>query len=51
MRMYRSAEGKRWVFDDLVENINEMTKVIPALKKQANLPAFESKIMQRVTGG
>ena len=51
MRMDIGAERKREMIDDLDENINEMLKVIPALKKQANLPAFESKIMQRVTGG
>lgn len=51
MRMDIDAERKREMIDDLDENINEMLKVIPALKKQANLPAFESKIMQRVTGG
>lgn len=51
MRMDINAERKREMIDDLDENINEMLKVIPALKKQANLPAFESRLMQRLTGG
>ena len=45
------AELKREMIDDIDESINEMLKVVPALKKQADLPAFESRLAQRITGG
>ena len=51
MRMDIDAERKREMIDDIDENINEMLKVIPALKKRADLPAFESGLAQRITGG
>ena len=51
MRMDIDAELKREMIDDIDESINEMLKVVPALKKQADLPAFESRLAQRITGG
>jgi hypothetical protein len=51
MRMDIDPERKREMIDDIDENINEMLKVIPALKKRADLPAFESGLAQRITGG
>lgn len=51
MRMDIDPERKREMIDDIDENINEMLKVIPALKKRADLPAFESGLARRITGG
>ena len=51
MRMDIDPELKREMIDDVDESINEMLKVVPALKKQADLPAFESRLAQRITGG
>jgi hypothetical protein len=43
-------ELKRQMIDDLDGELNEYLKIIPDLKKRANLPAFESRFMQRLTG-
>ena len=50
LRADLSAERKKEMLEDLDAELNEYLKVIPQLKKQANLPAFESRFGQRLTG-
>lgn len=50
LRADMDAERKREMLDDLDSELNEYLKIIPDLKKRADLPAFESRFMQRLTG-
>lgn len=50
LRADMDAERKREMIDDLDAELNEYLKIIPDLKKRADLPAFESRFMQRLTG-
>lgn len=43
-------DKKKEMIDDLDARLNEYLKVVPSLKKAADLPAFESRFMQRVIG-
>lgn len=43
-------DKKKEMIDDLDARLNEYLKVVPSLKKAADLPAFESRLMQRVIG-
>ena len=51
LRADMDAERKREMLDDLDSELNEYLKIIPDLKKRADLPAFDSRLMQRLTGG
>lgn len=46
-----NPDRKTEMLDDLNARLNEYLKVVPNLKKAADLPAFESRFMQRLTGG
>jgi len=50
LRADMDAERKREMLDDLDGELNEYLKIVPDLKKRADLPAFESRFMQRLTG-
>jgi len=45
------AELKKQMIEDIDARLNEYLSIVPQLKKQADLPAFESRLMQRLTGG
>ena len=51
LRADMDADRKREMLDDLDGELNEYLKIIPDLKKRADLPAFDSRLAQRLTGG